>query len=185
MTGGLAQAENAGPAGAIGLGNRGWSAADTNHSASANELEFSARAGVASDCIYRGATLSDHGPAAGAAFEKRFESLYAGTTVATVKLPTQPAAEFTFAGGIRPKVATIDFDLGVIYFAIPVKGCPARPTASIIGSRSSAAIGASANGSASPAATPIPPTSRTPAPGVNMSRPGLAMMCRAGCFRRT
>ena len=124
MTGGLAQAENPGPAGAIGLGNRGWSAADTNHSASANELEFSARAGVASDYIYRGTTLSDHGPAAGAAFETRFESLYAGTTVATVKLPTQPAAEFTFAGGIRPKVATIDFDLGVTYFAYPGERLP-------------------------------------------------------------
>ena len=124
MTGGLAQAENPGPAGAIGLGNRGWSAADTNHSASANELEFSARAGVASDYIYRGTTLSDHGPAAGAAFETRFESLYAGTTIATVKLPTQPAAEFTFAGGIRPKVATIDFDLGVTYFAYPGERLP-------------------------------------------------------------
>lgn len=124
MTGGLAQAENPGPAGAIGLGNRGWSAADTNHSASANELEFSARAGVASDYIYRGTTLSDHGPAAGAAFETRFESLYAGTTVATVKLPTQPAAEFTFAGGIRPKVATIDFDLGATYFAYPGERLP-------------------------------------------------------------
>src|SRR6478735_2041654 len=124
MTGGLAQAENPGPAGAVGLGNRGWSAAGTNHATSANELEFSARAGVASDYIYRGTTLSDHGPAAGAAFETRFESLYAGTTIATVKLPTQPAAEFTFAGGIRPKVATIDFDLGVTYFAYPGERLP-------------------------------------------------------------
>ena len=55
------------------------------------------------------------GPAAGAALEARFGLLYAGTTVATVKLPTQPLAEFTFAGGIRPKIATIDFDLGVTY----------------------------------------------------------------------
>ena len=68
----LAQAETPGQAGAIGLGNRGWSAADTNQPTSANELEFSARAGLASDYIYRGTTLSDHGPAAGAAFEARF-----------------------------------------------------------------------------------------------------------------
>jgi uncharacterized protein (TIGR02001 family) len=124
MTGALAQANLPSPGGAIGLGNRGWSAADTNREASANELEFSARAGVASDYIYRGTTLSDHEPAAGAAFETRFGPLYAGTTVATVKLPTQPAAEFTFAGGIRPKIATIDFDLGVTYFAYPGERLP-------------------------------------------------------------
>jgi uncharacterized protein (TIGR02001 family) len=124
MTGAVAQATPPSPGGAIGLGNRGWSAADTNREASANELEFSARAGVASDYIYRGTTLSDHGPAAGAAFETRFGPLYAGTTVATVKLPTQPAAEFTFAGGIRPQIATIDFDLGVTYFAYPGERLP-------------------------------------------------------------
>ena len=67
--GALAQANSPSPGGAIGLGNRGWSAADTNREASANELEISARAGVASDSVYRGITLSDHGPAAGAAFE--------------------------------------------------------------------------------------------------------------------
>jgi uncharacterized protein (TIGR02001 family) len=124
MAGALAQAETSGPVGAIGLGNRGWSAADTNQATSANELEFSARAGLASDYIYRGTTLSDHGPAAGAAFEARLAPLYAGTTVATVNLPTQPAAELTFATGIRPKIATIDFDLGVTYFAYPGERLP-------------------------------------------------------------
>ena len=126
MTGGLARAETpeVSPAGAIGLGNRGWSAAETNHATSANELEFSARAGFASDYIYRGTTLSDHGPAAGAAVEARFGPLYAGTTVATVKLPTQPFAEFTMAAGIRPKIATIDFDFGITYFAYPGERLP-------------------------------------------------------------
>jgi Bacterial protein of unknown function (Gcw_chp) len=124
---GLARAETpeASPGGAIGLGNRGWSAAETNHATSANELEFSARAGFASDYIYRGTTLSAHGPAAGAAVEATFGLLYAGTTVATVKLPTQPFAEFTMAGGIRPKIANIDFDLGVTYSPIPEKRFPA------------------------------------------------------------
>ena len=126
MTGGLARAETpeVSTGGAIGLGNRGWSAPATNRATSANELEFSARAGFASDYIYRGTTLSDHGPAAGAALEASFGALYAGTTVATVKLPTQPVAEFTFAGGIRPKIATIDFDLGVTYFAYPGERLP-------------------------------------------------------------
>ena len=90
MTGGLACAESpeVSPGGAIGLGNRGWSATETNHATSENEFDFSARAGVASDYIYRGTTLSDHGPAAGAAIEASFGALYAGATVATVKLPT-------------------------------------------------------------------------------------------------
>jgi uncharacterized protein (TIGR02001 family) len=121
-TGNLAQAES--PAGAIGLGNRGWSAADTHTTTSADELEFSARAGFASDYIYRGTTLSDHTPAAGAAFETRWGPLYAGTTVATVKLPTQPAAELTFAAGLRKQIATIDFDLGATYFAYPGERLP-------------------------------------------------------------
>jgi uncharacterized protein (TIGR02001 family) len=126
MAGGLAHAQTpeVSPSGAIGLGNRDWSASETSHATSANELEYSARAGFASDYIYRGTTLSDHGPAAGAAFEARFGALYAGTTVATVKLPTQPFAEFTFAGGIRPTIATIDFDFGITYFAYPGEKLP-------------------------------------------------------------
>ena len=130
MTGGLARAETpeVSPGGAIGLGNRGWSAPETKGAAPvnepANELEVSARAGFASDYIYRGTTLSDHEPAAGAAFEASFSSLYAGATVATVKLPTEPGAEFTMAGGIRPKIANINFDLGVTYFAYPAEKFP-------------------------------------------------------------
>jgi uncharacterized protein (TIGR02001 family) len=125
MTGGPARAQTleVNPGGTIGLGNRSWSGAETNRATSANELEFSARAGFATDYIYRGTTLS-HGPAAGGALEARFGLLYAGTTVATVKLPTQPLAEFTFGGGIRPKFATIDFDLGVTYFAYPAEKLP-------------------------------------------------------------
>src|SRR4029078_8634261 len=81
-------------------------------------------AGAATDYIYRGTTLSDHGPAAGAAVEARFGPLYAGTTVAPVKLPTQPFAEFATAAGIRPKIATIDFDFGMTYFAYPGERLP-------------------------------------------------------------
>ena len=126
MAGGLARAQTpeVSSGGAIGLGSRGWSAADTNRATPASELDFSARAGFASDYIYRGTTLSDHGPAAGAAIEARFGQLYAGATVASVKLPTQPVAEFTMAGGFRPKIGNIDFDLGVTYFAYPGERLP-------------------------------------------------------------
>ena len=126
MTGGSVRAETseAGSPGAIGLGNRGWSATDTNHATSGNELEFSTKAGVASDYVYRGTTLSARGPAAGAAVEATFGLLYTGATWATVKLPTEPVAEFTTAGGIRPKIANTNFDLGVTYFAYPGEALP-------------------------------------------------------------
>ena len=126
ITGGLvrAQTTEVSPGGAISLGNRGWSATDTSHATSENQLEFSTRAGFATDYIYRGTTLSDHQPAAGAAVEATYGPLYAGTTVATVKLPTQPIAEVTMAGGIRPKIADVNFDLGVTYFDYPGERLP-------------------------------------------------------------
>ena len=74
MTGGSARAETpeSSSGGAIGLGNRGWSAAEVNRATPPKdrapaEFEFSARAGFVSDYIYRGTTLSAHEPAAGAA----------------------------------------------------------------------------------------------------------------------
>ena len=129
-TGGSARADDEGSSGgAIGLGGRGWSATETNRTTprkdlAPEQLEFNARAGIASDYIYRGTTLSDHGPAAGAGIEATFGQLYAGATVVSVKLPTQPAAEFTIGGGIRPKIANIDFDLGVTYFGYPGEKLP-------------------------------------------------------------
>jgi hypothetical protein len=187
MTGARAETPEVSPGGAVGLGNRGWSAAEKNHAASVDELEFSARAGLASDYIYRGTTLSDHGPAAGAAVEATFGPLYAGSTVATVKLPTQPIAEFTMAGGVRPKLANIDFDLGVTYFGYPGERLPGEThginywEAAIRGDRS---IGESIR-IASLAVMPTLRMSPTPAPGVNMWRPGWALTCQSVCSRRT
>lgn len=122
MTGTVARAETPEEKSAsapIGLGNRGWSAAETTGAEAGRDIEMSVRAGAASDYIYRGTTESAGGPAAGAAFEGRFNSVYVGASVATVKLPTEPAAELTIAGGLRRKIADIDFDLGVTYFAYP------------------------------------------------------------------
>ena len=108
--------------GAINLGGRGWSAAESRHAASdggKNQLEFEFRGGLASDYIYRGVTLSDRKPAVGAAIEATYALLYGGVTVASVKLPTQPAAEISMSGGIRPTLGKIDLDLGVTYFRYP------------------------------------------------------------------
>ena len=86
---------------------------------SANQFGFDVRAGFASDYMYRGTTLSDHKPAVGAAMEATFAQFYAGVSVASVKLPTQPAAEIAVSGGVRQKIGDIDFDLRATYFLYP------------------------------------------------------------------
>ena len=108
--------------GLINLGDRGLAPGETKLAtpdSPANRIEFNARAGIASDYIYRGTTLSDHKPAVGAAAEATFAQLYAGISVASVKLPTQPAAEIVFSGGVRPKIGDIDLDLRMSYFLYP------------------------------------------------------------------
>ena len=62
---------------------------------------------------------SDHKPAVGGAFEATVGPLYAGVAVASVKLPTQPAAEITTSAGVRRTIGNIDFDFGVSYFLYP------------------------------------------------------------------
>ena len=106
--------------GTINLGSRGLSPSSENRPEQAeNQLEYEVRAGFATDYIYRGTTQSDHKPAVGAAIELTFGQLYAGVTMMSVKLPTQPAAEIDLAGGIRKTIADINFDLGLTYFAYP------------------------------------------------------------------
>ena len=109
---------------AISLGGRGWGAREGGDKRPAADrppasLEFSAKAGVASDYIYRGTTLSDRKPAAGAGIEATIATLYAGMSVASVKLPSNPNAEITFSGGIRPSIGNVDFDFGAVYFHYP------------------------------------------------------------------
>ena len=118
---GTGPANQAAPVAGISLGERGWSAPErrTAPDGGKNQLEFEFRGGLASDYIYRGVTLSDRKPAVGAAIEATYALLYAGVTVASVKLPTQPAAEISMSGGIRPTLGKIDLDLGVTYFRYP------------------------------------------------------------------
>src|SRR5262249_10253385 len=86
---------------------------------------FSARGGFVTDYIYRGTTLSDHKPAVGAAFEATaFDLFYAAGTVASVNLPSQPAAEITMGGGIRPKLGDLTFDFGLTRFLYPGESPP-------------------------------------------------------------
>ena len=120
-----AQTGEGGAGASIGLGARGGLANQAPVQASPtpdradSPVEFSARAGFASDYIYRGTTLSAHKPAVGAALEAALGWLYAGATFSSVKLPSQPAAEITMAAGVRPKLGEIQFDLGWTYFYYP------------------------------------------------------------------
>jgi uncharacterized protein (TIGR02001 family) len=94
-------------------------------------FEFSARAGFASDYIYRGVTLSDRKPAVGAGLEAALGLLYAGATVTSVTLPSQPAAEITVNGGVRPKLWDIQFDFGWTSFLYPGETVPVGVAAGI------------------------------------------------------
>jgi uncharacterized protein (TIGR02001 family) len=130
-----ANAENVG--GSINLGARGAIALQPpSRPAPAQErpespVEFSFRAGVASDYIYRGVTLSAHEPAAGAAIEATLGIFYAGGTIATVKLPSQPAAEMSWSGGVRPKLGSVQFDFGVTSYQYPNETPPIGVTKGI------------------------------------------------------
>jgi uncharacterized protein (TIGR02001 family) len=122
--------------GAISLGARGVAAEAPARTAPSQEgatspLEYSFRAGFASDYIYRGTTLSDRRPAVGAAFEAALGIIYAGATVTSVKLPSQPAAEITMGGGVRPKLGEIAFDFGWTYFYYPGETVPIGTNAGI------------------------------------------------------
>ena len=138
-TGGPVRAEprDNNAAGAIGLGVHGGPAGEAPvhtgrpQDGAESPVEFSFRAGLASDYIYRGTTLSDRKPAVGAAIEAAFSVFYAAATVASVKLPTQPAAEITMTGGIRPTVGDVSFDLGWTYFLYPGEIAPVGGSAGI------------------------------------------------------
>jgi uncharacterized protein (TIGR02001 family) len=130
LAGFVARAQTPQPS-SINLGGRGWGGAEARTTPSTDseseKLQFSAKAGVASDYIYRGTTLSDHKPAVGAGLEASYGWLYAGSTVASVKLPTRPNAEITVSGGVRPTWRNVEFDLGITYFAYPGE-LPGGPT---------------------------------------------------------
>jgi Bacterial protein of unknown function (Gcw_chp) len=139
MTGGGpagAQAAANAAAGPINLGARGGLAPEAPPAAPASDpsnspVEFSFRAGLATDYIYRGTTLSAHLPAVGAAAEAVLGMVYGSGSVTSVKLPSQPAAEITMGGGVRPKLGDVQLDFGATYFAYPGETPPAGAPAGI------------------------------------------------------
>ena len=116
--------------GGIDIGARGGLAKQTPASTTApsdgqeSSVELGARAGFATEYIYRGTTLSAHQPAVGAVFEAAFNHFYAGAGVTSVRLPSEPAAEIAMSTGVRPKIGNIDLDLGWTYYLYPSGGTP-------------------------------------------------------------
>src|SRR5580704_10682659 len=119
-----AQTRDDQPASSLDLGARGGLAKQTAAPSDRQEssVEFSARAGLATDYIYRGTTLSAHQPAVGAVFEAAFNHFYAGAGLTSVKLPSEPAAEIAMSTGVRPSIGNVDLDLGWTYYLYPSSG---------------------------------------------------------------
>jgi uncharacterized protein (TIGR02001 family) len=137
-TGGSAYGQ-AGPdnAGSINLGAHGAIGAEAPVRTSPpkgrpdSPVEFNFRAGLVSDYIYRGTSLSARQPAVGAALEAAFGMFYGGATIASVRLPSQPVAEISTSGGFRPKLGDVQFDFGATYFSYPGETAPVGVTAGI------------------------------------------------------
>jgi uncharacterized protein (TIGR02001 family) len=71
----------------------------------------------ASDYIYRGVTLSAHGPSAGMSIEVDRGPFYFTFEPSSVRLPTMPSAELGFsAGWCREVVKSIKLNLGAVYY---------------------------------------------------------------------
>jgi uncharacterized protein (TIGR02001 family) len=124
------QVATAASAGSVSLGDRGWSDVYRAAPTEPDRFSFAIRGGVASDYVYRGTTLSARQPAAGAGVEATYGQFYAGATAASVKLPSEPQAEFTFSGGVRPRIGNVDLTIGATYYSYPGELFPG-PTGNI------------------------------------------------------
>src|SRR5258706_15131119 len=94
--------------GSIALGAKGGFSADSRtlrtqpQGGPENAFEYTMGAGMASDYIYRGVTLSDHQPAVGAVFEARFGTFYGGATHPNEKVAPHPGAQLFINSRGRP-----------------------------------------------------------------------------------
>jgi hypothetical protein len=127
---GSAQTGTDNPGGAINLGaQRGLAGEGSVRPSPAPDrpdspVEFGFRSGFTTDYIYRGTTLSARQPAVGAAFEAALGLFYGAGTIATVKLPSQPVAEVSMSGGVRPKLGPVQFDFDATYYFYPGETAP-------------------------------------------------------------
>jgi uncharacterized protein (TIGR02001 family) len=104
---------SAGPAGAAG----------PSSNLAIGPVQFSPRAGFATEYMSRGTTQSAHQPAAGAVIEATLaDKLYATAGVTSVRLPGNATAEVALSYGVRPSFSSLDFDISWNYYAYPGQG---------------------------------------------------------------
>ena len=116
----------------INLGGRGWGAAEAPRRrlpriAKPETIQFSAKAGIASDYIYRGTTLSDRKPAIGAGVEATYR-LALCRRHGRQRQAADPAVGRNHRKRRRASdLGQVEFDLGITYFAYPGE-MPGGPT---------------------------------------------------------
>jgi uncharacterized protein (TIGR02001 family) len=117
---------------AAAYGAKSATAIDQESEAKSDSNTFAAKVGgsLLSDYIYRGISLSKRDPAVFGSVEVQRGGFYAGSQIYSVRLPTDPVAELTFSGGVRPEWAGITFDLAAEYFYYPGEIPPVGVSAS-------------------------------------------------------
>lgn len=83
------------------------------------EGEFSGNIALTSDYVYRGVTQSDGAPMVSGGFDWASDDFYVGTWASGVDFNDGTSTEIDFYAGWTPSAGTVDFDLGVIYYAYP------------------------------------------------------------------
>jgi uncharacterized protein (TIGR02001 family) len=85
----------------------------------ADAFETTLSASLMSDYLFRGISLSRHGPSASSSIEIEHNRFYVSGEIDRVRLPGDPLAELTGAGGIRHEIGGIKFDVGVEGYYYP------------------------------------------------------------------
>lgn len=82
----------------------------------AQEVSFSANAGIASDYIFRGVSQTDEGPQIFGGADLSSGIFYAGVWASNVDFYDSTDAEIDLYAGIKPTLGPVALDLGAIYY---------------------------------------------------------------------
>jgi uncharacterized protein (TIGR02001 family) len=87
--------------------------------APANPFDVALQLAATMDYVSRGITLSAHKPAAGFTVEPKYQWLYSGIALATIKLAFRSPVEVDLYAGIRPMIGPLIFDVRFTYYHFP------------------------------------------------------------------
>lgn len=82
----------------------------------AQEVNFSANAGIASDYVFRGVSQTDEGPQIFGGADLSSGIFYAGVWASNVDFYDSTDAEIDLYAGIKPTIGPVNLDLGAIYY---------------------------------------------------------------------